>query len=158
MVGLKIDHPNDSSKLVSNNTIENCDISNAGTQFPSGVGIWLGFAHSNLIKGNHIYNLPYTGISNGWQWNKEPSTAGHNKIIKNHVHHVMLQLGDGGGIYVLGNQPGSEVSENEVHDIFRSKYNHGAPNNGLYFDEGSKNYVAKNNLVYNISHAPSVLE
>ncbi len=150
-----IHEPNtDTASLVKQITISQNTITTVGRHFTSGVGIWLGFAAECAILNNEVFDLPYTGISVGWHWNPEPTSSKNNKINFNHVHHVMQELGDGGGIYVLGFQPGSEIIGNTIHDVPRSKHNHGSPNNGLYFDEGSKGYFASKNLIYNISHAP----
>lgn len=140
------------SFIASRNVVKNCRVHECAWQYPSGVGIWIGFGSSNEILHNEVYNLPYTGISCGWQWNPFPTPSQGNKIKYNHVHDVMKVLGDGGGIYVLGNQPGTEIEGNLIHAIHHSNFNHGAPNNGLYFDEGSKNYYASRNVIYDISH------
>jgi len=144
----------DTALLVRQVIINQSTITTVGQHFTSGVGIWLGFAADCAILNNEIFDLPYTGISVGWQWNPEPTSSKNNKINFNHVHHVMQELGDGGGIYALGFQPGSEIIGNTIHDVHRSKHHQGSPNNGLYFDEGSKGYYASKNLIYNIAHAP----
>jgi hypothetical protein len=153
-VGTIKDMKEDTLAQVHHISIAHNSITRVGCHFPSAVGIWLGFAHHCQVLENQLFDLPYTGISVGWQWNPEPTSASNNKIIGNHVYRVMKELGDGGGIYVLGFQPGSEIIENQIHDVERSKYNNGSPNNGLYFDEGSKGYYACRNRIYRISHAP----
>ena len=64
----------------------------------------------------------------------------------------MQFLGDGGGIYTLGWQPGSVIEGNDIHDILRSKLNHASDNNGIFMDEGSKGYLVKNNTIRNTAH------
>jgi len=152
--GLKIDPVDDSLVMVSNNTINDNLISNGGRIYPSGVGIWLGFCHSHNILNNTVCDMPYTGISVGWQWNPLPTSSGSNRIENNHIHHVMKSLGDGGGIYTLGKQPGSILKGNHIHDIERSKYNHASPNNGIFIDEGSRDYRVEGNLIYKAIGAP----
>ena len=61
----------------------------------------------------------------------------------------MQMMGDGGGIYTLGFQPGSIIEGNDIHDILRSKLNHASDNNGIFMDEGSKGYLVKNNTIRN---------
>ena len=153
MVGNLTDTTAEQGRVEGNQVIRN-HIHDVGVSYPSGVGIWLGYAADNAILENEIYDTPYSGITSGWQWNPLPSSASGNKINSNHVRHVMKVLGDGGGIYVLGYQPGSEINNNKIHDVLRNKLNHGSPNNGLYFDQGSKGYVASGNLIYNIAHTP----
>jgi hypothetical protein len=99
-----------------------------------------------------VSDLPYTGISIGWQWNPLPTSSKNNRILNNKIHHAMQSLGDGGGIYTLGYQPGSEISGNEISDILRSDLNHASPNNGMFIDEGSKGYRIENNTIRNTAH------
>ena len=54
---------------------------------------------------------------------------------------------DVAGIYTLGNQPGTVISENYVHDIYHPGYVHD-PKHWfyLYTDEGSSNITVRNNF------------
>ena len=134
------------------NTIENCTITECGSQFYGAVGIWCGLAAETTIRNNEVYNLPYTGVSVGWMWNTTPTPCRANLIEGNHIHHVMQILSDGGGIYTLGLQPGSKILKNHIHDI---KTNAGkAESNGMFLDQGTTNMVVANNLIYNIAKCP----
>ena len=53
----------------------------------------------------------------------------------------MQHLGDGGGIYTLGFQPGTVIRGNHIHHVQRSRFNQAAPNNGMFIDEGSKGFL-----------------
>lgn len=152
MIGLPVDPQADSPALPTGNLVYNCTIHNGGTCFQGAVGIWLGFCANNEISTSEIYDMPYTGISVGWQWNPLPTSSRDNRIINNQIHHVMQVLGDGGGIYTLGFQPGSLIAGNEIHDILRSELNHASPNNGMFIDEGSKGYRVENNTISNTAH------
>jgi hypothetical protein len=67
----------------------------------------------------------------------------------------MTLLADGGAIYTLGYQPGTVLRGNLLHDVHRSPYAHGgAPNNGIFFDQGSKGYLIEGNIIYNTSGDP----
>lgn len=154
MSGMKNDSQPDSLDMVADITISGNIIHHGGKLYPSGVGIWLGFCHSHVVTGNTVSELPYTGISVGWQWNPLPSSASHNRIVNNHIHHVMKTLGDGGGIYTLGKQPGSILKGNLIHDIERSRFNNASPNNGMFIDEGSKDYLVEGNLIYQVAGSP----
>ena len=55
----------------------------------------------------------------------------------------MAKRNDGGGIYTLGNQPGTIIRGNLIHD------NAGAPG-GIYTDEGSGFLEITENTVYNV--------
>jgi hypothetical protein len=134
---------------VANNHIHACGLDYAGA-----VGIWTGFAQRAVIAHNEVHDLPYTGISLGWQWNPQPTPAKENVIEGNHVHNVMNRLGDGGCIYTLGFQPGTAIRGNHLHDVNRSPFCQAAPNNGMFIDEGSKGFHFENNLVYATSGEP----
>ena len=152
MIGLTFDPLKDSLLLPVNNTFSKCQIYKAGVSFQGSVGVWLGFGAKNEISDSEIYDLPYTGISVGWQWNPLPTSSHGNRILRNKIHHAMQMLGDGGGIYTLGFQPGSVISGNDIHDILRSELNHASPNNGMFIDEGSKGYLVENNTIRNTAH------
>jgi hypothetical protein len=149
MIGLAVDPLKDSILLPVNNTVTGCTVHQAGAAFQGAIGIWLGFCAGNEVSGCEVYDLPYTGISVGWQWNPLPSSSKNNRILKNKIHHAMQMMGDGGGIYTLGWQPGSIIEGNDIHDILRSALNHASDNNGIFMDEGSKGYLVKNNTIRN---------
>ena len=133
--------------LVQNNQIESC-----GAQFFGAVGIWAGLTANTTIRANEIHHLPYTGVSVGWMWNPQPTPGRENIIEGNHIHHIMQTLSDGGGIYMLGLQPGSRISNNKIHHV---ELNVGrAESNGLFLDEGTTDVLIENNLVYEISKSP----
>ncbi|MEZ5102995.1 MAG: right-handed parallel beta-helix repeat-containing protein [Draconibacterium sp.] len=134
------------------NRIENCSVSDCGKQFYGAVGIWCGLTAETTIKDNQIFDLPYTGISVGWMWSPVPTPCRNNTIDGNHIHHIMQILSDGGGIYMLGLQPGSKILNNHIHDV---KINAGrAESNGMFLDEGTTDVVIANNLIYNIAKSP----
>ncbi len=134
------------------NTIENCMVTDCGSQFYGAVGIWCGLTAETMIKNNEIFNLPYSGISVGWMWSSEPTPCRKNTIDGNHIHHIMNILSDGGGIYMLGLQPGSIIRNNHIHDV---KINAGrAESNGMFLDEGITDVLVENNLIYNIAKSP----
>jgi hypothetical protein len=152
MIGLPVDPKKDSLALPRGNLVYRSTIHSGGIYFQGAVGIWLGFGANNELSTNEIYDMPYTGISVGWQWNPLPTSSKDNRILQNKIHQVMQVLGDGGGIYTLGFQPGSIISGNEIYDILRSELNHASPNNGMFIDEGSKGYLVENNTIRNTAH------
>lgn len=134
------------------NTIRNCSISKVGTQFYGAVGIWAGLTAQTTIAYNKLFDLPYTGISVGWMWTPEATPSRENLIVGNHIYEIMNTLSDGGGIYMLGLQPGSKILDNRIHDV---EINAGkAESNGVFLDEGISDVLVEDNLVYNIAKSP----
>ena len=134
------------------NSVVNNTITAIGKQFYGAVGIWCGFTAETVISGNHLYNLPYTGISVGWEWSPIPTPSRDNHLTANHIHHIMQTLSDGGGIYMLGLQPGSTISDNLIHDV---TVNVGrAESNGMFLDEGTTDVTVAHNIIYNIAKSP----
>ena len=140
------------NQVASGNVIDNCIVTDCGKQFFGAVGIWCGLTAETTIKNNEIYNLPYSGVSVGWMWSPVPTPCRQNTIEGNHIHHIMNILSDGGGIYMLGLQPGSIIRDNHIHDV---KINAGrAESNGMFLDEGITDVLVENNLIYNIAKSP----
>ncbi len=135
-----------------NNTINHSLIEDCGKQFYGAIGIWCGLVSNTLIDHNEIRDLPYTGISVGWMWNPDPTPCRENSIHANHIHHIMNVLSDGGGIYCLGLQPNSRITNNLIHDV---TINTGrAESNGMFLDEGITDLLVENNIIYNIARSP----
>jgi len=121
--------------VVSGNHIHHC----ATVQY-GGVGIFEAFSADTVITNNNIHDQPYSGISIGLAWNDRLTSQKRANISYNHIHDVMMMMNDGGGIYVLGYQPGTVVHHNLIHDV---------PNgHGFYTDEGSSHILFENNIVY----------
>jgi hypothetical protein len=139
-------------QVATGNKIENCVVTGCGQQFSGAVGVWCGLTAETVITENEIHGLPYTGISIGWMWSPVPTPCRENIIEGNHIHHIMQVLSDGGGIYMLGLQPGSQIRGNRIHDV---SINAGrAESNGMFLDEGTTDVEVVNNLIYNIAKSP----
>jgi hypothetical protein len=152
--GVMLGGPKEEADVPKDCRIANNHIHACGLDYAGAVGIWTGFAQRAVIAHNEVHDLPYTGISLGWQWNPQPTPARENAIEWNHVHNVMNRLGDGGCIYTLGFQPGTTIRCNHLHDVNRSPFCQAAPNNGMFIDEGSKGFLFESNLVYATSGEP----
>jgi len=141
------------STQLQNNVISNNNIHNVGNQYYGCVGIFSAYAAQTVIQHNEVYNVPYTGISFGWGWTLSNTGSENNFIVLNKVHNVMQMLNDGGGIYTLSSQPGSEVIGNEVRDLYAST-SPKVPANpliaGIYADEGSNAISYSDNVITDV--------
>jgi hypothetical protein len=130
-------------------------IHNSASDYPGCVGIWAAYTDGTVISSNLIHDMPYTGISLGFFWGTTPTVCRSNVVEFNHVYDVMKIAADGGAIYTLGVQPGTVLRGNHLHDVHRSSVAHGgAPNNGIFFDEGSSEFLIEGNTIYNTSGDP----
>ena len=151
-------HPDDPRKIVKDNSVTNCYIHDCCVEYMSGVGVFVGYTDGTRVAHNEICRLPYSAISVGWGWGKEdaggggyeqpyryttPTPSGNNRIEFNHIHHIMDPMMDGGGVYTLGNQPGTIIRGNHIHD-------NALLLGGIYLDEGSGFIEVTGNLVYNV--------
>jgi hypothetical protein len=153
-------HPADERLVVRDNAVRNCLIQDCCVEYKGGVGIFVGYTRQTTLDHNEIRDLPYSGMSIGWGWGEEdaggggytvqgpfysqPTACCENRITHNHIHHVLRELHDGGGIYTLGNQPGTIIAGNYLHD------NRGSPG-GIYLDEGSGFIEITGNLVHHVA-------
>lgn len=134
------------------NELRQSKLTQCGQILHGSVGVWVGIAAGTKIDNNELSELPYTGVSVGWQWNPEPTGCRDNLVSGNHIHHVMQLLSDGGGIYTLGRQPGTELRDNRIHDV---PLNAGrAESNGIFMDEGSSQMLVTGNEIYATARAP----
>ena len=118
---------------IANNYVTDCANEDWGC-----VGIGAGHVRNINIEHNEVYDVYYTGISMGWQWNKRLNCMRNNRVFANLVHHYAKQMYDVAGIYTLSPQPGSEIYENCVYDLVKAPYPHDPKHCFyLYTDEGS---------------------
>ena len=143
-------HPNDPTLVVRDNTVQNSYVTRAGAEYYDAVGIFLGFNTNATIKKNELFDLPYTGISVGWQGGSydvgggsgytTPTTLTNNHFQNNIVSHYMRKLFDGGALYTSGAAPGSTMNGNVIS-------NQGNPYSNIYLDNGTQNWTITNNVV-----------
>ncbi len=147
--GINVGGANNEDTVPKNNRIANNHVHACGIEYYGAIGIWVGLAQRAILSHNLVHDLPYSGISVGWQWNPNPTACRENTVEYNHVYDVMNRLCDGGCIYTLGLQPGTVIRCNHLHDVHRSALAQGAPNNGMFIDQGSKGYLFERNVIYN---------
>ena len=153
--GIMLAGPNDEKLVPKNNRICNNYVHATGMEYFGSCGIWAGYVQGTTIAHNLVHDTPYTGVSVGWQWNPKPTACKKNLLEANHIYDVMKKLADGGCIYTLGFQPGTVLRGNLLHDVHRSAHTHGgAPNNGIFVDEGSKGFLFERNVIYNTHGQP----
>jgi len=143
-------NPSDRREVVTGLRISHNTIRNVGTEDWGTHAIVAGYVACVEFDNNQIEEVPYTAISLGWGWNANLGCMHDNKVHHNQIRHYAKHMYDCAGIYTLGNQPGTEIFENTVSDIYQPKYVHD-PNHWfwLYTDEGSSNIRVHDN------HCPS---
>jgi hypothetical protein len=133
--------PTSSIHIISN------EVSYGGNVFPSGVGVISHRAVDVVIVDNSIHHHRYTGVSIGWEWGYAPSYTSNILVEGNYIYNTGEHiLCDQGGIYTLGLQPGTVISNNLIKNVF----SYAAYMWGVYLDEGSTGILVTNNVVYNI--------
>lgn len=136
------------------NVVDNNFIHDGSHLFHGAHGVWIGKSSYNTVTHNEISNFDYSGISCGWSWGFQPSSAHHNNLDYNHIHHLGNGdgLGDMGGIYTLGVSPGTTERYNHIHHVY--SYAHVSHGSGIYPDEGSSEILIENNVVYRVRTCP----
>jgi len=149
---------NYNNKIINNEVYDNLIFDNKvyeiGKVYREGTAIWVLLNRNINISHNLIFNISYIGVSVGWRWSAGDTTCKDNIIEYNEIYNTMQKLHDGGGIYLLGKQPGTAIRNNKIHDIlFTSNHLTYSHLYGIYLDQGSKDILIKNNLVYRTGDA-----
>ncbi len=138
--------PANPSVLPTNTTVTNNWVTNVGEDYKGAVGIFQGYARNSLIQHNQINDVPYTGISIGWNWGRSPSPASGHVVRANLIFNHMQYLTDGGGIYSNGAQ-GPEHTTGLLTD-YNVIHAQGATSFALYNDGGSEHITLDHNVIY----------
>lgn len=132
-----------------NITIKNNEIYKYGRKFFSAIGIHITFCDTAEVVNNEIHDGYYTGISVGWIWGYAYHVTKNINISRNLIYNIgQGWLSDMGGIYMLGKQPGTVLSENVIHNVAADPGEGGYGGWGIYLDEGSSYMEVVRNLVY----------
>lgn len=138
--------PTDFREVCTGQTVEQSLFYDVSNEDWGCVAICAGYVSGITIDHNTIHDVSYTGISLGWGWNRDLVCMKDNKVHANLIYNYANHMYDCAGIYTLGNQPGTLISENVVLDIATPSYVHD-PNHWfyLYTDEGSSNITLRDN-------------
>lgn len=138
--------PADSRELCAFQQINNCYFTEVGNEDWGCLAIAAGYVRDINIEHNEISEVPYSGISLGWGWTQTVNCMRNNRVHANLIHHYAKHMYDVAGVYTLGSQPKSYVTENCVHSIYTPSYVHD-PNHWfyLYTDEGSSFITVRDN-------------
>ena len=139
-------NPADRREVCIQQQINNCYFTEIGNEDWGCLAIAAGYVGDANIEHNEINEVPYSGISLGWGWTQTVNCMRNNRVHANLIHHYAKHMYDVAGIYTLGSQPKSYVTENCVHSIYKPGYVHD-PNHWfyLYTDEGSSFITVRDN-------------
>ncbi len=160
-IGQQKSKPDTDANVAQYNLVQNNLITSGGRVQPSGIGtgVWVGNAHHNTVTHNEIHDFYSGAIGVGSSWGIEKGVGlAHDNMVS---YNLVYNLGQGvtsdmGGIYFASSATtGNQVLNNVVHDVVHNwKDTDGYGGHGIYFDQGTSNVVARNNLVYRTSAAP----
>lgn len=138
--------PADRRELCTFQTIRNSLFTDVTNEDWGCVAICAGYVSDITIEHNEICEVSYTGISLGWGWTQSVNCMRNNVVHANLIYHYAKHMYDTAGIYTLGAQPKTYITENVVHSIYSPGYAHD-PNHWfyLYTDEGSSFITVKDN-------------
>ena len=141
--------PLDDERVTKNIDITNNLVSGYGKIFYNAVGILVIHANTVNVSHNEIHDGYYTAISVGWVWGYSYTVTSNNRVCDNLIYNIgQGWLSDMGGIYMLGNQPGTVLSGNVIHNVAADPGQGGYGGWGIYLDEGSSYMLVEKNLVY----------
>jgi len=130
--------------MIADNRVIDCGNLDYGS-----IGICVTYANHVTIEHNLIIGLPFTAISIGARWAPGLTNCHSNMIVHNRIERVMEQAGDGGGIYLVGEQPGTRVLDNFIRGVYG---NYGGQ--GIYPDECSDHMEIAGNYITKIMDYP----
>lgn len=104
--------PADRREVCTQQQINNCYFTEIGNEDWGCLAIAAGYVGDVNIEHNEISEVPYSGISLGWGWTQTVNCMRNNRVHANLIHHYAKHMYDVAGIYTLGSQPKSYVTEN----------------------------------------------
>ena len=108
--------------------------------------LFAGYVENATINHNLFQNATYSAITIGWGWGREASLRGNNKVNANKIVDILSdRCCDGGAIYTIGPQVGSEIKNNYILQNSTAAYPAGG--NALYHDRGSGGFQDISNVI-----------
>ncbi|MBZ5719922.1 MAG: right-handed parallel beta-helix repeat-containing protein [Acidobacteriia bacterium] len=157
-VGTGVNQKDTDANVAQHVLVQNNLISGGGRVQPSGIGtgILVGNAHHNTVTHNEVHDFYNGAIGVGLKWGiAGGGSLAHDNIVS---FNLLYNLGQGvtddmAGIYFASSATtGNQVLNNVIHDVTHAWTDtDGYGGNGIYFDQGTSNVVARNNLVYRTS-------
>ncbi len=142
---LKLDQT-DAGVVPSDFTLTNNLVKGYGQFYHLCDGIMIGRCHRALIDRNTVSEGYYTTFSIGRTWEHADNWTDNIIITHNHIFNIGTGIvNDMGAIYLLGEQPGTVVAYNLIHDLTDSC--------GIYPDQGNSYVRINHNFLYNIDGA-----
>lgn len=139
--------------LIAQNLIEHI-----GLQYTNGMGLIASCVAGLVIEHNEIRYGRYSGMQIGNHYGDKSSGTQDNLIRFNNIHHVMLLHDDGGAVYTLSNQKGTQIHNNWIHDYTKCKWADNYPVNGVFLDNNSAYITVKDNVFTNLPNVDQLKE
>jgi hypothetical protein len=139
--------------LVAQNLIENI-----GLHYTNGMGLIASCVAGLVIEHNEIRYGRYSGMQIGNHYGDKSSGTQDNIIRFNNIHHVMQLHDDGGAIYTLSNQKGTQICSNWIHDYTKCSWADNYPVNGVFLDNNSAFILVKDNVFTDLPNVDHLKE
>lgn len=135
-------------------TITNNTVDTVALDYKDMIGIGAMLPQNMTVANNEIKDLPYTGITIGWNWSDTDHGMTNNQVYGNYIHDSVRLLQDGGGIYTLGRMDGrSDFYHNYIKNMKMGPYAAWNHIMGIYMDNGSSYKMAQRNVIENTEGA-----
>ncbi len=140
------DIPWEARYVPQNVTLSNNYITRVANYYYSGHAIQTYYTEDLTVEHNEVYRTPYSGMAIGWGWSASTKNILRTKVYNNKVDTYNMELNDGGGIYFISRQEGSEFKGNYIK-------NEKNPFGAAYFDNGSGGWTVTDNVMENCTNA-----